>query len=211
MSLTKAPLRHRWHTVFGLPRKTLRPWHRARIREEFQERSEARSCLLRLSETADVVFSISRARHDGFPIAPLSAFRSNALVYAYVVAKFSLRWGFYRVAASLCGRVWRGPVREVINPARDSKLADVAARQGVDVERFVRVARRLRWVWPLLPRRGSDSWIGLSPDSGIKVRCATPIRCLTTSAMSRSAHNIAILRAIGCTAKPCRHWYTRKE
>jgi hypothetical protein len=42
-------------------------------------------------------------------------------------------------------------VREVVNPGKDFKLAEVAKRHGIDLGEFGRVGRRLRWVWPLLP------------------------------------------------------------
>ena len=72
---------------------------------------------------------------------------------AYMVAKFTLRWGFYRIAARLCGatrKEWKG-VREVINPAKDHKLGEVAARHGIDPDKFRNTGRMLRRVWPLLP------------------------------------------------------------
>ena len=45
---------------------------------------------------------------------------------------------------------WKA-VREVVNPSKDSKLREVAARHGIDPGRFERVGKRLRRVWPLLP------------------------------------------------------------
>ena len=68
-----------------------------------------------------------------------------------MVAKFTLRWGFYRAAARLCGaEEWRG-VREVINPAKEHKLGEVAGRHGIEKDKFRNTGRRLRRVWPLLP------------------------------------------------------------
>lgn len=81
-------------------------------------------------------------------------------MYIYMVAKFTLRWGFYRVAAGCCKRKTKGleggkggdrDVREVVNPGKDGKLDAVASRHGIDKEEFRKIARRLRWVWPLLP------------------------------------------------------------
>lgn len=72
-------------------------------------------------------------------------------VIAYMMAKYTLRWGFYRVAAWIClGKKIEG-VREVVNPSKDRKLDEVAGRNGLDKEEFRRVGRRLRCVWPLLP------------------------------------------------------------
>lgn len=40
---------------------------------------------------------------------------------------------------------------EVVNPARDSKLVEVARRYYIDPTKFLAVACRLRRAWPLLP------------------------------------------------------------
>ena len=71
--------------------------------------------------------------------------------YAYMLAKYTSRWAFYRTAALLCGAPDAGAVREVVNPGKDSKLDDVAVRHGIDPIAFRRVGWWLRWVWPRLP------------------------------------------------------------
>ena len=68
-----------------------------------------------------------------------------------MLAKYTSRWGFYRMAALLCGAPDAAAVREVVNPAKDSKLDEVAVRHGVNQAAFRRVGRTLRCVWPLLP------------------------------------------------------------
>lgn len=160
----------RWHRLMGLPRQSPPSWYRDRLREELQERRAAANGGRRLgvlSETADVFFTLSRARYDGAPARalPRFAFRRHAAVYAYMLAKFTSRWAFYRVLAFLCRRPCpcpggaradrarhrHEPVREVVNPSRDRKLDEVASRHHIDPARFRRVGRRLRWVWPLLP------------------------------------------------------------
>ena len=55
------------------------------------------------------------------------------------------------MAALLSGAPDAATVREVVNPAKDSKLDEVAVRHGIDLAVFRRVGRRLRCVWPLLP------------------------------------------------------------
>jgi hypothetical protein len=146
----------KWLTHLNLARQTPQAWHRARLREELLERRRAVTPLARLSESSDVFFTLHRARHDGFPIRRVPAFRlsQQGPVYAYMLAKYTLRWGFYRLVAMLCrgsrGQ-GRGLVSEVVNPAKDSKLDEVARRHGFQAERFRRVGRRVRWVWPLLP------------------------------------------------------------
>ncbi|ELQ42435.1 hypothetical protein OOU_Y34scaffold00208g2 [Pyricularia oryzae Y34] len=68
-------------------------------------------------------------------------------------SKFSARWTFYRIVAFACGA--RGErlrgVREVVNPAKASKVDEVAERHGLDRVAFRRWAGRVRMFWPLLP------------------------------------------------------------
>ncbi|KAI1499721.1 hypothetical protein F5X99DRAFT_430348 [Biscogniauxia marginata] len=141
-----------WHGMLGLQRQPAQ-WYRERLREELREQRQATTSLQRLSETADVYYSISRARHDGHPVRRLPRFRAShhALPYLYMVGKFTSRWAFYRAAARLSGAADPAGVREVVNPARDLKLREVALRHGIDPSRFHRVCRRLLRVWPLLP------------------------------------------------------------
>jgi hypothetical protein len=131
----------------------LRRWYRARLREELHELRNAKTPLLKLSETSDVVFSIVRAQYDGFPIRKLPFVTSppHVILYAYMVAKFTSRWTFYRTLAMLCRAPRYDLVREVVNPIKDHKLDEVASRHQIDPAEFKRVGRRLRRVWPLLP------------------------------------------------------------
>ncbi|KAK7752274.1 hypothetical protein SLS62_005810 [Diatrype stigma] len=139
--------------MLGLPQFP-QAWYRDRLQGELQERREAKTPLAKLSETADVFFIITRAQNDGKPVRELPPFAiSHLLIYAYMVAKLTLRWGFYRVAGYLCkskGERYE-PIREVVNPAKNHKLYTVAARHDVDDEEFVQKCIWLRRVWPLLP------------------------------------------------------------
>lgn len=111
----------------------------------------AKTSVEKLSETSDVFFAIIRAHFDGFPVRKIPDFVASrhTSVYAYMLGKYTLRWGFYRTAAFLSGAP--RSVCEVVNPSKDDKLHVVALRHQIDPERFKRVGRRLRWVWPLLP------------------------------------------------------------
>ena len=71
-------------------------------------------------------------------------------MYAYMIAKYTSRWGFYRTVAWASGGDWR-KVREVVNPGKEKKVREVALRNGVEEEKFGKVARRVRLVWPLFP------------------------------------------------------------
>ncbi|PMB68975.1 hypothetical protein BM221_005561 [Beauveria bassiana] len=138
-------LRHilmRWHSFLGLARQ--RPsWYRDRLREELQERREAVTLLQKLSETADVFYILSRATHDGYPlqqsVPPFRPMR-HMLIYAYMILKYTSRWLFYRVAAATACRSASASseVREVINPAKNKKIGEVAARHGLDTVEFER-------------------------------------------------------------------------
>lgn len=142
----------RWHRLLGLARQSPPSWYRDRLREELCERRAATTLCGRLSETSDVLFSISRARYDGHPICrlPPLVVAHNGAAYLYMVAKYTSRWAFYRTAARLCGSPRSHLVREVVNPAKDDKLDEVASRHNLP-NNFRQVAGRLRNVWPLLP------------------------------------------------------------
>lgn len=139
--------------MLGLSRQSPPSWYRDRIREELRERRTAITPWQKLSETSDVFFSISRAQYDGFPVRKLPRFVASrhTLIYAYMLAKYTLRWKFYRVAAILCNTPHYNLVREVVNPNKDHKLDEVASRHQIDIAEFRRLGRQLRRVWPLLP------------------------------------------------------------
>lgn len=146
-------LLHRWHSMLGLAPQSPPSWYRDRLREELQERRTAITRWEKLSETSDVFFSMSRAMYDGFPVRklPLMFTVRHVSVYVYMLAKYTLRWKFYRVTAVLCRAPHQGLVCEVVNPAKDHKLEEVASRHGIDPAAFKRVGRQLRRFWPLLP------------------------------------------------------------
>jgi hypothetical protein len=68
-----------------------------------------------------------------------------------MLAKFTSRWFFFKVAALICKKKRWSSINEVVNPSKDEKVAAVASRHHVDPEIFQRVSRGLRLVWPLLP------------------------------------------------------------
>ncbi|KAL4985538.1 hypothetical protein BDW68DRAFT_189613 [Aspergillus falconensis] len=147
------PLLKKWHTLLGLSRKPELAWHRSRLTEELLERRMAATPLSRLSETSDILFTLSRAQHDGFSIyfRPSWSRTYNGLAKIYMLSKFTSRWGFYRVAAYCAGkRDWRA-VREVVNPRKRAKVDEVALRHGIPTRVFRRVCARLLWVLPVLP------------------------------------------------------------
>ena len=153
MRPTGAALLKRWHKMLNLSRQSPSSWYRDRLREELLEHRLAQTSWQKLSEASDVFFSISRAQYDGFPVRNLPPFVAprHTLVYAYMLAKYTLRWKFYRTAATKCNASNYDSVREVVNPSKDRKLEEVASRHQIDPAEFKRVGRRLRQVWPLLP------------------------------------------------------------
>ena len=142
----------RWHRMLGLSRQSPPSWYRDRLREELPEPLIAKTHWQKLSETSDVFFSSSRAQYDGFPVRKLPPFITSrhVLVYAYMLAKFTLRWKFHRTVAFICNAPHYDSVREVVNPSKDEKLEEVASRHQIDPVEFKRVGRQLRQVWPLL-------------------------------------------------------------
>lgn len=141
----------RWHRFLGLTPQA-RSWYADRLREELAERDAAQGILQRLSETADVFYIISRSQHDGYPLRGPPPFRArHVVVYAYLLLKYTSRWAFYRMAARRCSCPDPASVREVVNPAKDDKLRQVAGRHSIHPETFVRACHSLRLLWPLFP------------------------------------------------------------
>lgn len=153
MRPTTNRLLRQWFGLLGLSRQSPPSWYRDRLREELSERRTATTRLAKLSETSDVFFAIIRAQHDGFAVRKLPPFSTSchALVYMYMVPKYTLRWQFYRLAARLCNTPNHKRVCEVVNPGKDHKLEEVAFRHRIDPPAFVRVGRQLRRFWPLMP------------------------------------------------------------
>ena len=153
MRPTVDALLKRWHGMLGLSRQSPPSWYRDRLREELQERRIAKTHWQKLSEASDVFFSSSRAQYDGFPVRKLPPFVTSrhVLVYAYMLAKFTSRWKFYRTVAIICNAPHYDLVREVVNPRKDQKLEEVASRHQIDPVEFKRIGRQLRQVWPLIP------------------------------------------------------------
>lgn len=143
---------HYWHSMLDLPRPASRSWYSDRYNEELIELAEATSTLDKISEESDVFFAAIRAKHDGFPIAELPDFQArHALIYGYMLCKYTSRWAFYWTLARLCGAPADSKVREVVNPTKDSKLELVARRHNIDPDQFKAMGRRLRQVWLLFP------------------------------------------------------------
>ncbi|KAJ5219513.1 hypothetical protein N7468_008717 [Penicillium chermesinum] len=150
-SVVQASLRL-WLKSLNLPRQPKASWHRDRLREELQELRLAKTHFSKLSEASDVIFSITRAQHDGFASRriPFSGYQI-APICIYMLAKFTSRWFFFKVATLICMEKRWNSIREVVNPSKDEKVASVACRHQIDPEKFQRVSRGLRRVWPLLP------------------------------------------------------------
>lgn len=153
MRLTGNTLLRRWHGMLGLSRQSPPCWYRNRLREELLEHRTAKTRWQKLSEASDVFFSSIRAEYDGFPVRklPQTVGPRHLHIYAYMLAKYTLRWMFYRMTAIMCSAPHYNSVREVVNPSKDRKLAEVAARHEIDPVQFQRVGRQLRRLWPLLP------------------------------------------------------------
>ena len=53
-----------------------------------------------------------------------------------MLAKFTLRWKFYRTAAFICNAPYYDSVCEVVNPSKDQELKEVASRHQIDPVEF---------------------------------------------------------------------------
>ncbi|KAE9405459.1 hypothetical protein BT96DRAFT_1064042 [Gymnopus androsaceus JB14] len=60
-------------------------------------------CACRSSARHLMSFAIIQVHYDGFSVRNVPPVASrHILVYAYMLGKYTLRWGFYRTAAILC-------------------------------------------------------------------------------------------------------------
>jgi hypothetical protein len=85
-----------------------------------------------------------------------------------MLAKYTLRWKFYRTAAFLCNAPHYDLVREVVNPSKDHRLEEVASRHQNDPVEFKRVGRQLqtsmaRDVLPEVVRLSRRNIVGKMP------------------------------------------------
>jgi hypothetical protein len=142
-----------WLKMLNLPRQTQASWHRDRLREELQELRLAKTTLSRLSEASDVLFSLTRAQHDGFALRQIPSLSGYQIgpICVYMLAKFTSRWFFFKVADCVCKKKQWSSIREVVNPSKDEKVASVAFRHRIDPKEFQRISRGLRRIWPLFP------------------------------------------------------------
>lgn len=156
MRLTKLcnPLLRTFHTALSLPAHPA-SWHTARLASELLEPAQANTPLSRLSETCDVLFTISRAHYSGHTIPNYHPEKyydiRHVHVWCYMALKFSSRFWFYRVVARGAGKRDWWCVREVVNPGKREKVREVAGRHGVEGERMRRATGWVRCFWPLLP------------------------------------------------------------
>ncbi|KAJ5431729.1 hypothetical protein N7445_008227 [Penicillium cf. griseofulvum] len=78
-----------WFQTLSLPQQSHLSWHRARLREELCERRTAKTSWQKLSETSDVLFSITRSQYDGFLIRNPSCFSClhSTPIYLYITRR----------------------------------------------------------------------------------------------------------------------------
>lgn len=135
-----------WHNILGLPRQIPSSGYRDRLREELRERQLPKTRWQQLSETSDIFFSSSRARHDGVlvqKVPPRLGFR-HLPTYKYMLRKNNSRWSLYRTAAIFCDASLLYHICEVVNASKDSKLDEVASRCKIDPAIFREASRQPR-------------------------------------------------------------------
>ncbi|KAG9232900.1 hypothetical protein BJ875DRAFT_379762 [Amylocarpus encephaloides] len=146
------PLLRLWFRMLDLPRFPNPTWHRQRLIEELKEVEEAPTQIYKLSESSDIQFNIYRAEYEGLPIQEMPRFTlpfPSPVVHAYMLAKFTSRWTFYRTAAYFANAPHS--VHEVINPSKDEKLNQVASRHGMNSEGFRKVTHNILRFCVLFP------------------------------------------------------------
>lgn len=137
----------KWHDLLGMPRKD-HTWHVNDIADEYAELKEARGPINRWSEYADVAYTVTRGRWDGYTMtSPISK-----LLFAYgsiyMLPKYSLRYVFFRNAGKKLGAT--RPLCEVRNPKKIHKLHHIADKYGLDSAVFAEQCQKQLRYWPLL-------------------------------------------------------------
>ena len=137
-----------WHNLLGMEKHDA-AWHENDIADELAEYEQAEGFMERWSEVSDVVYTYTRAKWSGYseiawPL-PRRYFVWGSL---YMFPKYSLRWLFFRIAGMRIKS--QKPIREVRNPAKLSKLDEIAKKYSVDPERFRIICQGLLKHWILL-------------------------------------------------------------
>ena len=137
-----------WHNWLDMEKHD-RAWYVRDIEDEYEELTEAESWLEKWSELSDVVYTVSRARWNGYELeSPLTTIQKVVGV-KYMIPKYSLRWLFFYRAGKKCGSVQK--VTEVCNPKKVHKLHSIADLYDINPNDFTEVCQRQLKYWPLLP------------------------------------------------------------
>ncbi len=147
-----------FHAALGLRRHDA-TWHRADLRGEIAELREAVGQHDRLSEMSDVVYTASRGIAAGHHLPALTRLLPHATsrwcAIAYMCLKYTLRFGLFASAGALTPYISkvappRAMVRTVRNPAKLSKVGDIAREFGRSPEIFAARVILLKKIWPIL-------------------------------------------------------------
>lgn len=138
-----------WHSWMDMPIESL-DWYYEKLSSEITELATAPNWLMRLSEESDVLYSHSRARHDGYDLRIKnirSFYRCHIAVYMF--AKFSSRRLFYISV----GKKLSPPkdMKALRNPKKVENLIGLAKKHGYNETVFCYVAQKKLKNWPFLP------------------------------------------------------------
>lgn len=137
-----------WHNLLRMEKHDL-AWHEADIADELIEYQQARGFVERWSEVSDVVYTYTRARWTGYSELSFPLPRRYLICGAlYMFPKYTLRWLFFITAGKLAKA--QRVIREVRNPAKLSKLDDIAAIYHLNPEQFRAICQKLLKYWILL-------------------------------------------------------------
>lgn len=136
-----------WHNWLDMPHKN-KEWHVDDVADEYQEWIEAKGFIDHWSELSDIVYTVTRARWNGydfdFPISGLYVLIGTL----YMLPKYTSRWLFYyQVGRKLSSSQ---KVTEVRNPIKLEKLHHIARKYDLDQDLFAQTCRRQLKYWPLL-------------------------------------------------------------
>ncbi len=137
-----------WHNWLNMT-KYGKKWHENDLQDELNEYYEEKKLIKKWSELSDVVYTSTRGQYSGHDIKfPFSKWRLYlGLIYMY--PKYTGRWLFFRHAGRKAGSL--EDIHEVRNPKKVKKLEQIAQRNNLEVDDFIKICNEQIKHWPLLP------------------------------------------------------------
>jgi len=142
--------RYPWHSWLNMPKEDI-SWYKADLKDEVEELNTATDLVGRWSEKSDVVYTVMRARWNGYQIDSPLSFIDRALGTMYMYPKYSLRYLFFQRAGKKVDP--QSDIRDVRNPKKVKKLKLIAKEYSLPESEFTNVCQKQLRCWRfILPK-----------------------------------------------------------